>query len=813
MYSKKTSASNRGIDVQEPALYADSELKPYLAVQGEQSPAGYSHASHGTGYMRHSRRLARMVWGTIGIGLCLNGLAVTISPRRFVEAEFLFWVAVIAPFVVFTIVLVAAQPSRKLRTVTVAAVGLYPSISYRMSSPLVLASFDEHLHEQELLNLLHGSGLFAPNPLLTVGPNYPGMELFTGVLIRATGVPVMLGISLVPLLCRLLLVLILYNVSLTISPSHRVASLAVIFYAASPQFYLFNSQFAYQTMALSLGLGGLYLLRRSQLAESEIRSRRFWLAGIAALIATVVTHHITSWLVLAFLISWSILSRSENRRTLRRAAIVMGSATIGWNALVAGRLIAYLAPVFSGDLQSLNEFISGSGSGSGSAQRKVFGSSGGTAPTPEWQRLVLIFYALCCAFAAIVCSWVILSKAFRDRNRMFGLLGILCLCSPITLAAHFVPAIADLGDRSSTFFFLPLALCCGLVVMRDPRVSRHAAGRYNHVSFALSALVGVISIVYFGGVLLSSGPDWERLPGPYLVSADPRTQDSETLAAVRWAAAHLPPGSRVVADRTPADLLASQARMWPVSAPAQGLEPAMLYFSHTWTSYQTTIVKGLHIGYIYVDRRLSMSLPNVGFYFYPGETPQPERISAEDLTKFSRVPELKIVYHHGPVTIYSTAGFHVGSDISGFTGEHSMGLGWLGDGAMGVVAGSLIMIFRRRFIWIRTGVGDLGVVGTTLAATACIIFLGGVLFGFRVMPGPGFSIGAVMTVLTEPAAERLVKRKGFLSYITGLLLRFDPLVGLGILASIVGIALSIHAAWPIDVSVPDAILRKVANGG
>ena len=104
---------------------------------------------------------------------------------------------------------------------------------------------------------------------------------------------------------------------------------------------------------------------------------------------------------------------------------------------------------------------------------------------------------------------------------MLGLLGILCSASPITLAAHFVPSAADLGDRASTFFFLPLALSCSLVVMRDPRVGQYSPSPRRHASAILALLICVTSVAYTGGVLLGSGPDWEKLPGPYLVSADP----------------------------------------------------------------------------------------------------------------------------------------------------------------------------------------------------------------------------------------------------------------------------------------------------
>ena len=143
----------------------------------------------------------------------------------------------------------------------------------------------------------------------------------------------------------------------------------------------------------------------------------------------------------------------------------------------------------------------------------------------------------------------------------------------------------------------------------------------------LIALIGGTAVTYLGGILLGSNPDWNRLPGPYLVSADFRTEDPETLAAVDWAAMHLPTGSTVAADRDPAVLLASQARLWPVTNPQQGLVPAQLYFSDTWGPQQTAIVKGRHIDYLYVDMRLADSLPMLGYYISEGETPKPTRIT------------------------------------------------------------------------------------------------------------------------------------------------------------------------------------------
>jgi hypothetical protein len=741
-----------------------------------------------------------VVCATTGAGLCGEGIAMAVAPRHPAVGQLLFFVGLVVPFTIFLTVLMVPRLG-SLREITIAVLGLYPAVVYRISSPLVLAGYDELLHHQTLMNLLLGGGLFSPNPALRVSPFYPGLEISTGVGIRLTGLPVVLAESLVVLLCRLLLVLIIYRAALLVSPSRRGASLVVAFFAVSDEFYSFNSGFSYQTLALTLGLGGILLLRRAQLAEAAAARWNFFIA-LLALIATVFTHHATSWMVLAFLIAWAAACRKGERKLIARAAVVMGAAVAIWTATLTTRLAAYFVPIFSSVIQTTKAFLAGT------SGHQIFGASAGTPPPADWERVVLVVYIVSTTAAALVCAWIMLSRAFHNRDRMLGLLGALNLAFPITAASHFNPSVGELGNRASTFLFLPLALSCSLIIQRHPRVTQRPANMRDPFRPAvLMALIGVTTVIYLGGVLLGSNPDWNRLPGPYLVSADFRTEDPETLAAVDWAAAHLPAGSTVVADRDPAVLLASQARLWPETSPQQGFVPAQLYFSPTWGAQQTAIVKGLHIDYLYVDTRLADSLPMLGYYISEGETPKPTRITVADVAKFAHVPGLKPVYHHGPVTIYDTAGLGVSPVRNGFTGYHAMGLGPL-DAIAGAVVVLLIWLIRRRLAWVKSAARELGVLGTTLAVMAIAIFLGGALFAFRLMPGPAFTLGAVATSVVILAVRRrmeglrLVPRLPFPH-------RLDPLVVLGVVAGAAGLAIAIHAAWITDVADVNTILRAV----
>jgi hypothetical protein len=780
---------------------------PSLTLRGLQPGDAYlRRAFEALGMRRRDRFLAGVVCATTGLGLFGEGLAMAVAPRHPALGQLLFFVAIIVPFAIYLTVLMLPRLGT-LRGITVAILGMYPAIVYRMSSPLVLAGYDEHLHAQSLMNLLLGSGLFSPNPILQVGPYYPGLELFTGVGIRLTGLPVVLAMSLVVLLCRLLLVLIIYHSALLVSPSRRGAALVVAFYAVSSHFYAFDSGFSYETLALTLGLGGIFLLRRAQLADGAVGRRLFFVASLV-LIATVVTHHATGWMVLAFLIAWTVASRKDERRLLARASMVMGVAAAIWTAVLTPALAKYLVPIFSDVLQTARAFLAGT------SGHHIFGASGGSPPPPYWERVVLVIYILSCTFAALACAWIMLSRAFHNRDRMLGLLGALNLAFPLTAASHFNPSVGELGDRAATFLFLPLALSCSLIIQRHPRVTRRpATSGSSFRPAALIALIGGTTIVYLGGTVLGSSPDWNRLPGPYLVSADFRTQDPETLAAVDWAATHLPTGSAVAADRVPAVLLESQARLWPMTQPQQGFAPAQLYFSAAWGPPQTAIVKGLHIDYLYVDRRLADSLPYVGYYFSQGETAKPTRITVADVSKFAHVPGLKAVYRHGPVTIYDTAGLGVTPEWKGFRGYHAMGLGFM-DAILGAVVVLLIFRIRRRLMWVTSTARDIGVLGTILAAMAITIFIGGALFALRLMPGPAFTLGAAATTVVILLVRRRmdglppVPSPHFLRRLdTHVLL--EPLFLLGVVAGAAGLAIAIYAAWITDVVDVNAILRAV----
>ena len=81
----------------------------------------------------------------------------------------------------------------------------------------------------------------------------------------------------------------------------------------------------------------------------------------------------------------------------------------------------------------------------------------------------------------------------------------------------------------------------------------------------------------------------------------------------------------------------------------------------------------------------------------------------------------------------------------------------------------LVLALRRRLAWVKSTAQDLGPLGIGFSVMAVTTLAGGVLFGLRLMPGPAFTVGAVVTALVILGVEcirprgRLLPRMPFLA--------------------------------------------------
>ena len=107
----------------------------------------------------------------------------------------------------------------------------------------------------------------------------------------------------------MILVLALFLFSERVSGSARVAGIATLLYMANPNFIFWSAQFSYESMALPLAVLVIYAATRRTEAIRADRHFGFTLTALLSIGAVVITHHLTSYLLVTFLVLWALIVR------------------------------------------------------------------------------------------------------------------------------------------------------------------------------------------------------------------------------------------------------------------------------------------------------------------------------------------------------------------------------------------------------------------------------------------------------------------------------------------------------------------------
>ena len=590
------------------------------------------------------------------------------------------------------------QPKRALRNTAVACLGVTPAVLRWVPNPSLFTDFDEQLHMRTLRDIVSSHGVFQPHPLLGISARYPGMES-VAALIHQLGLPVMVAAMVVVLAARLTLVLVLCDAVEQLTGSPRAGGVAVAIYAVSAQFVAFNSQFACQTLGLPLTLAAIAFIAR---ARSAADPRALFGGATVCLLAVAVTDYVSSWLAAAFLACWAITQRGRQaRRRVFYGSLLGVAATTLWAMTQWSLLREYFGPIID-DLRSQL---------TGYPRRGAFSDAAGYS-TPLWERFLMVYWAaaviVVVALLILICARSLLARRGSGVARTDSAaweprawLVLVVAVNPILLA---LPTRGvEIGDRLGALLFLPLSLLVAATIDRRSQVQR--GSRFEPSQHRQLAIIRWLALmlgtgVFAGGYLMGSGPDYAQLPGPYLASADRRSTDAETLAAVRWARDALPPGSRIGADRMSSALLASEAGLWPVMREGDvGVPPLYLGSGQNPRKGDrgAEVARDLRLRYLYVDRRWADQSPHAGWYFYKHETPEPMRLTQDELTRFDNLPGIRTVYRQGPISIYDLSALKVPELRSGWFGKApTMGISI--QVAIGLLAGLALAFVARSSI-------------------------------------------------------------------------------------------------------------------
>lgn len=579
---------------------------------------------------------------TVAILVSLLGLFVQVvgyslgwagDERTAIVLWYVGFVVIVAPFAAL---LALGGRSAHQRLGASLALTLVVYASWLFSNPIMSTRFDENLHVTTLVDLIEHAEFFQLNSMLPVSPHFPGLELATAGIYWLTGLPLFACQVIVVATARVTFVTALFLLASRIGRSTTAGGFAVLVYAASTQFYFFNAQFSYQTVAIAMVMAAFYLLTRAFDSPLE----RPWTLLVTAqlcLAALAVTHHLTSWItlltlwVLALFFWWG----GERRRfqlTLVTAELAT-AAVAAWTAVIAPLLIDYLRPIFREATDQFATVLAGGTS-------RTIGVSGDGTAAPQWETAVMAASVLLWCLLLLPAGW----RAWRGgsigatRARYVPLL--VALAFPGLLASRFSAAAGEVGDRASTFVFMAMALVVG-------------AWAASHVGAVRLLVVPAALVLVLGGTLIGSGPDWQRVPGPFLAGAEQRSIDETTLAVAKWSGKHLPDGSTVAADFTFSRLIPNFADVTSVTQPAGFESVTPMFISESMDQFSLELILRNEVDFVVVDTRLVDQTQKSGC-FYEGCTgygAEAATVTAAMVEKFVDQPGFDLVLD-GPVRIY-----------------------------------------------------------------------------------------------------------------------------------------------------------------
>jgi hypothetical protein len=578
-----------------------------------------------------------------------------------------FWPAIFICSAAFAYRLAGERAGRAERIGLVLVFGLWLFAVKLLRDPSQFTFADELVHSYNVDRIVSTHALFAPNPLLALTPTYPGLETTTAALRLLTGSSTFAaGITLLAL-SRVLMMLALFALFEFVSGSARLAGLAALVYTANANFVFFSTEFSYESFALPLAVFAAYAMARwLALKESDLARdnrdnggqawshARVWGAFVIVTgFAIVVTHHLTSYVLIVFL-----LATTRAQREIRRLwkvyvtpfpfAAFMLVASLLWVFLVARSTWTYLYQPFHEALRSTLNTISGQ-----SAPRKLFSAGAkGTDTTPTWQRLITIAAALLTA-AGLPFGLRRVWKSHRSEA-VYVVLAVAAAGYVLSLGLRLVPAAWEIANRASEFLFIGVGLVLALSGLENwrPRFAPRL-GRLL-LSLAFSILLGGGIIAGWSSNLLLSQTS--------AVSVRGTTIHPQGTVAAEWAGKHLGPGHRFTADPANARLLAADASEFAIAGTNPDVDAAMR--EEKLEGWHVRLLRSLHVQYVLIDQRLISEDALAGYGFVTDASPQSWRATypPRSVHKFDRQPAVSRLFDSGSVVIY---------DIRGLVGKHA----------------------------------------------------------------------------------------------------------------------------------------------
>jgi hypothetical protein len=392
--------------------------------------------------------------------------------------------------------------------------------------------------------------------------------------------------------------------------------------------------FIYTGMAISFLVLVIYAAVRITNMPRGADKRLWWLLAVVCIATTVISHHLTSYVLILTLALGSVtflLSR-RTAESFQLAVLSMVSLVfVGvWLVFVAPGTVEYLQPAVTRLVEGISASMSG-----------ATPQYGGLLRSPLFDQL-MSYLGVVVIVTCLPLGWYAIWRT--QRTNPWAL--VMVVGSAGYYAVPIVRVMSASGTehaaRMTNYLFIPIAyvLAIGAVGL----LGRVARRRITIVG--ITVLAGLIMI---SGITSGWPTYWQRVPpGRVLVSGYESGVEPESVAAAFWSQGLLATGSRIAADENNLTLMGPYGQHFML----RGV--GALYYSTEFRDEDRGFVEYDKVQYLVVDYRLSQQLPASGEYFPddPLAFQHTHPLPIEALTKFDRVKGAHRIFDSGNIVVY-----------------------------------------------------------------------------------------------------------------------------------------------------------------
>lgn len=435
---------------------------------------------------------------------------------------------------------------------------------------------------------------------------------------------------------------------------------------------MFNSQFAYETLAL--GFMAVILAAHAELAAHEVNSLRTLMVMGLLMAAVTLTHHITALVTLSLLGGVAVLQclgrHARWKLDLLTAAFGAGLLAL-WLHLIGNPLSSYIGPIVDQGIEQFLALVKGSLGGHGgnhsAAAREPFVAEDGSR-TPIWLQVPMIaalpVTALLLANGFLTAlahgrgtvspgrraNWRALAELLRLRwqRSWMLLIALLALTWPLSILLRLTTFGWQIGNRLSVMSFFGVGVVIGSGTLRRWHSPRQWVGGMVRVL--------AMALIFTGGVVSGWGRPATHIG--YKVEADALSLEPMGIDAAVWMRQWLGMGNRVATDLFNGVLLASYGRQDTITSLYHPQDPAKLFLGPEVTPWDLQIIREDRIDYLVTDLRLSTKRSSMGSYF--GEDSSSPRygelLDPMNLMKWGNEAGVSRIFDDGWINIYDVTG-------------------------------------------------------------------------------------------------------------------------------------------------------------